>query len=171
MSANMSPITTSPELLQGERRTRRFTLISVALNLFFIGLAIAFFARSYFAPPSVITVNIDRGAAARIERIAATLPPADAEIMRAAYRDNAATLDAARKEVDDDVALIKASFRADPYDVEATRRAMAETRAKYQQFLAKLHDAIAGAAGKMSPAGRTRLAEYSSTRVNITVDR
>ena len=155
----------SPEVVHEERRSRRFMLFSVALNLFLIGVGATMFARSYFAPPSVTTVTIDRSARARIERIAETLPPADAAIMRAAYRDNAATLDAARAATDAGVARIKASFRAEPYDIEATRAATAETRAKFMQFLALVHDAMAQAAGKMSPEGRERLAEYSSARV------
>jgi uncharacterized membrane protein len=169
----MSPqmTATTPELLQEERRSKRFMLISVALNLFFVGIAATLFARSYFAPPSVVTVTIDRSAGARMERIAATLPPGDAEIMRAAYRDNATKLDSARDEFEDAVAAIKQSFRAEPYDAEATRKAMADTRTKHQRFIALLHDAIATAAGKMSPAGRAKLAEYSPTRVTIKTDR
>lgn len=161
----------SPEMIQEERRGKRFMLISLALNLFFIGIGATMLARSYFAAPAVTTVTIDRSANARIERIAETLPPADAAIMRAAYRDNAATLDAARAEVDAGVATVKASFRAQPYDVETTRKATADTRAKFLRFLALVHDAIAGAAEKMSPEGRARLAEYSSARVTIKTDR
>lgn len=161
----------SPEIVREERRSRRFMLFSVALNLFLIGVGATMLARSYFAPPAITTVTIDRSASARIERIAATLPPADAAIMRAAYRDNAATMDAARAEVDAGVARIKASFRAEPYDVEATRKATADTRAKFMRFLALVHDAIAQAAAKMSPEGRARLAEYSSARVTIKTDR
>lgn len=159
------------EISREERRSKRFMLLSVALNLFFIGIAGTLIARAYFAPPSVITVTIDRGAAARMERIAATLPGGDAEIMRAAYRDNAATLDAARDDFEKAVVTIKESFRADPYDVEATRAAMADTRAKHQRFIVLLHDAIAAAAGKMSPTGRIKLAEYSSARVTLKSDR
>lgn len=169
----MSPqiTATAPELLQEERRSKRFMLISVALNLFFVGVAGTLLVRSYFAPPSVVTVTIDRGAGARMERIAATLPPADADIMRAAYRDNATTLDAARDDFEDAVGAIKQSFRTEPYDIEATRKAMADTRVKQQRFIALLHDAISAAAGKMSPAGRAKLAEYSSARVTIKTDR
>ncbi len=115
MSSHMSAVT--PEILQEGRRAKRLTLISVALNLFFVAIAATWVARSYFAPSSVVTVTIDRSAGARIERIAQTLPPADAEIMRAAYRDNAATLDASRAEVDRAVAEIKESFRAQPYNI------------------------------------------------------
>jgi uncharacterized membrane protein len=159
------------EISREERRGKRFMLLSVALNLFFIGVAGTLIARSYFAPPSVITVTIDRGAAARMERIATTLPGGDAEIMRAAYRDNAAPLDAARDDFEKAVVAIKESFRAEPYDLNGTRAAMADTRAKHQRFIVLLHDAIAAAAGKMSPAGRAKLAEYSSARVTIKGDR
>jgi uncharacterized membrane protein len=165
----MSAVT--PELLQERRRAKRFTLISVALNLFFIAIAATWLARSYFAPPPVVTVTIDRSAGARIERIAQTLPPADAEIMRAAYRDNAASLDASRAEVDRAVAEIKQSFRADPYNIETTRRAMMDARVKHQRFIELLHEEIAAAAARMSFAGRAKLAEYSSARVTIRPDR
>jgi len=118
-----------------------------------------------------VTVTIDRSAGARIERIAATLPPADAAIMRAAYRDNAAALDASRAEVDRAVAEIKQSFRAEPYNIEATRKAMADARRNHQRFIELLHEEIATAASKMSSAGRAKLAEYSSARVTIKPDR
>jgi hypothetical protein len=162
---------TAPEVLQEERRAKRFTLISVALNLFFIAIAATWLGRSYFATPAVVTVTIDRSAGARIERIAATLPSADAAIMRAAYRDNAAVLDASRAEVDRAVAEIKQSFRAEPYNIEATRKAMADARRNHQRFIELLHEEIATAASKMSPAGRAKLAEYSSARVTIKPDR
>jgi uncharacterized membrane protein len=154
-----------------ERRAKRFMLLSLAFNLFFIAVAGTLIARAYFSPPLPVSVTIDRRAGARIERIAATLPKSDAEIMRAAYRDNAAKLDAARDEFENALAVIKTSFRAEPYDVEATKKEMAETREKQQVFIALLHDAIASAAAKMSPAGRVKLAEYSSARVTIRPDR
>lgn len=158
-------------VFEEERRSKRYMLLSVALNLFFIAVAATLIARSYLAPAPELTITIDRSAGARIERIATTLPPADAAIMRAAYRDNAATLDLARAEVDRAVEVMKDSFRAKPYDVDASRGKMADTRAKYLRFLTMLHDAIAAAAGKMSPEGRAKLAEYSSARVTVRTDR
>jgi uncharacterized membrane protein len=161
----------SPAASNGDRGARRFTLISLALNLFFIGIAATLFVRYYTAAPSVVTFTIDRRPAARIERIAATLPPADAAIMRAAYRDNAATLDASRSDFEDSVSVIRQTFRTEPYDIEATRKAMNEARAKRQHFDELLHGAIATAAARMSHAGRVKLAEYSSARITTTSSR
>lgn len=163
--------TASPVLSSGDRAARRFTLVSLALNLFFIGTAATLLVRYYTAPPTVISFTIDRRPAARIERIAATLLPADAEIMRAAYRDNAAALDASRSDFERTVTVIRETFRAEPYDIEATRKAMNEARIKRQHFDELLHSAIAAAAAKMSHAGRVKLAEYSSARVTTTSHR
>lgn len=161
----------APVFSREVRRARRLTLASLALNLFVIGAGAVLLVRYYTAPPAVVSFTIDRRPAARIERIAATLPPADAAIMRAAYRDNAATLDASRSDFEGAVAVIRQSFRAEPYDLEATRRAMAEARVKRQHFDELLHGAIATAAAKMSHAGRVKLAEYSSARITTTSNR
>ena len=102
----------------------------------------------------------------RIERIAAILPAADAEVIRAEYRAKAAPVDAAREDFERSVDAIRDTFRAAPYDIEATRAAMAEARGKRQKFDLLLHDIIASAANKMSPAGRQKLADWSPTGRN-----
>jgi len=147
-----------------DRGGRRLVLWSLGLNLFFIGLVAALFLRLSIAPPA--PAPIDRSANGRIERIAATLPAADAEIIRAEYRAKAAPVDAAREEFERDVDAIRQTFRAEPYDGEATRAAMAAARAAHQKFSLLLHDIIASAAGKMSPAGRQKLADWSPTGRN-----
>jgi hypothetical protein len=161
----------SPALPGGDRGARRFMLISLALNLFFIGTAATLLVRYYTAPPTAVSFTIDRRPAARIERIAATLPKNDADIMRAAYRGNAATLDAWRGDFERAVNVIRETFRAEPYDIEATRKAMREARMKRQLFDELLHGAIADAAARMSHAGRVKLSEYSSARVTTTSHR
>ena len=140
-----------------DRTSRRIVLWSLALNLFFIGLVAALVLRLSIAPPP----PIDRSANGRIERIAAVLPAADAAVIRAEYRAKAAPVDAARDEFERSVDAIRETFRAEPYDIEATRAAMAEARGRRQKFDLLLHDIIASAAGKMSPAGRQKLADWS----------
>jgi len=147
-----------------DRISRRIVLWSLGLNLFFIGLVAALVLRLYVAPPA--PPPIDRSANGRIERIASILPAADAEVIRAEYRAKAAPVDAARDEFERAVDTIRKTFRAEPYDIGATRSAMAETRAARQKFDVLLHDIIASAVSKMSPAGRQKLADWSPTGRN-----
>jgi hypothetical protein len=142
-----------------DRTSRRIVLWSLAMNLFFIGLVAALVVRLSIAPPAL--APIDRSANGRIERIAAILPAADAEVIRAEYRAKAAPVDAARDEFERSVDAIRETFRAEPYDIEATRVSMAEARARRQKFDLLLHDIIASAANKMSFAGRQKLADWS----------
>ena len=147
-----------------DRASRRVVLWSLGLNLFFIGLVAALFVRLYIAPPAA--APFDRSAHARIERIAVTLPAADAEVIRAEYRAKAAPVDAAREEFERAVDAIRQAFRAEPYDIEATRAAMAGARAAHQRFEVLMHDIIASAAAKMSTGGRQKLADWSPTGRN-----
>jgi len=151
--------------LQDEDRSGRWlVLVSLALNLFLIGTAGALIVRHYWAPTVNVAAPIDRSATARIERIAMTLPVADAEITRAEFRANAATLDLARNNFEYQIDRMRETFRAEPYNVEMTRSAMAEARAARQHFEELLQDVIASSAAKMSALGRAKLAEYSSNR-------
>jgi uncharacterized membrane protein len=149
-----------------DRTSRRIVLWSLALNLFFIGLVAALLVRLYIAPPTA--VPIDRSANGRIERIAAVLPAADADVIRAEYRAKAAPVDAAREEFERAIDAVRQIFRAEPYDARATRTAMAEARAAHQKFEVLLHDIIASAVSKMSPAGRQKLADWSPTGRNTS---
>jgi uncharacterized membrane protein len=74
------------------RNSRLLLLVSLALNLFFVGAIGTLLVRHYLAPPA--TVPIDRSVAARIERLAATLPPSDADILRAEFRSDKAPVEA-----------------------------------------------------------------------------
>ena len=142
-----------------DRTSRRIVLWSLALNLFFIGLVAALFVRLYIAPPAA--APIDRSATGRIERIAAILPAADAEVIRAEYHAKAAPVDAARDDFERAIDAVRRTFRAEPYDIGATRAAMVEARSARQKFESLLHDIIASAVSKMSPAGRQKLADWS----------
>jgi len=159
-------------MLQGEdRNTRWIALVSLAVNLFFIGTAGALIVRHYWTPSVMVSAPIDRSAGARIERIAATLPSSDAEIMRAEFRAKAATLDAARTDFERAVDRIRETFRAEPYNEAATRVAMSEARVTKLRFDELLQDLIASSAAKMSVPGRAKLAEYSPTRPASSLSR
>lgn len=147
-----------------DRISRRIVLWSLGLNLFFIGLVAALVVRLYVAPPA--PAPIDRSAQGRIERIASVLPAADAEVIRAEYRAKAGPVDAARDEFERALDGTRNTFRAEPYDIAATRNAMAETRTARQKFDVLLHDIVASAVSKMSAAGRQKLADWSPTSRN-----
>jgi uncharacterized membrane protein len=142
-----------------DRNARWLLLVSLALNLFFIGAGGALLVRHY-AAPAAVTPPLDRSVGARIERLAATLPAADADILRSEYRANASRLDAVRdgyRSAQDEVRRV---LRAEPFDPEAMRTAMTATRTARQGFDQMLQDVIAAAAAKMSVAGRNKLADW-----------
>ncbi|MGC1867502.1 MAG: hypothetical protein WA720_15195, partial [Pseudolabrys sp.] len=73
-----------------DRPSSRWLLLgSLALNLFFVGIAIAMMVRSP-AP------SWDRNVFVRVERLAATLPPTDADILRGEINTNRTAIENAQ---------------------------------------------------------------------------
>lgn len=130
-------------------------LASLALNVFLLGLLAAL----YLGPLLTDDGRPDRSAAGRIERIAANLPPADAEVLRAEFRTKAATIDAARDKIEAAQEVVRQRLRAEPFDPGALRAAMGEARAARQSFFSGLNDVVTAAATRMSTDGRDKLAE------------
>ncbi|SRR5271155_1337388 len=149
---------------EGGTRMRWLLLGSLALNLFFVGAAGAVALR-YSSPVPLATVTrIDHSLAARFNRIAATLPPADAQVMRTQLRVEAQKVASAQADLRLSQDEMRKSLRAEPYDPDAMRLAMAENRTARDNFDQVLHDMIAAAAAKMSIVGRTKLAEWPAER-------
>lgn len=164
-------ISASPTLPGEDRGSHWFVLLSLALNLFFIGTIGALIYRHYTAVPLAVTVPLDRSAGGRIERIATTLPAADAEVIRSEFRARAATLDSARSDFENTIDDIRRTFRAEPYSPEATRNATATARVARQRFEQLLHEVIVSSAEKMSSAGRLKLSEFGPPRTTPTPKR
>ena len=142
-----------------ERGSSRWLLLgSLALNLFFLGVAIAMAVRA--PAPSYW----DRNVFVRVERLAATLPPADADILRGEINASRSTI------ADNQLAYHKAQdsihevLRQEPFDPEAMRAAMAKTRAARQAFDQSIQGVFAVIATKISPAGRHALADWPPGR-------
>jgi uncharacterized membrane protein len=150
----------------GGARMRWLLLGSVALNLFFVGAAGAVALRYSSEVPLATVARIDHGLAARLNRIAATLPPADAQIMRAQLRIEAQKVAGAQADLRLSQDDIRKSLRAEPYDANAMRLAMAENRTARDNFDQVLQDMIAAAAAKMSIVGRNKLADWPAAREN-----
>jgi uncharacterized membrane protein len=134
--------------------SRWLLLGSLALNLFFIGIAAAMFIRGP-APR-----HWDRNVFVRVERLAATLPPADAQIVRAAMDTNHAAIAKAQDAYHQARDEMRESLRQDPFKVEALRAAGAKASAARQAYYDLIQNVFADAAAKMSPAGRYALADW-----------
>jgi uncharacterized membrane protein len=145
----------------GERPSRSVLLVSLALNLFVVGVGGALAVRHFWPDGSATAPAPAPTAAARIDRLAATLPGADAEILRAEFRARAVSVEAANTQYRRAQDRIRNALRAEPFRVEPMRAAMAETRATRQRLGEALEDVIASAAVKMSSDGRHKLADWT----------
>ena len=155
-------MTTASVLPAGDRTSRIVLLASLALNLFFLGVMSAGAVRHYWPhPPRHLAIEPSRSAAERIDRLAATLPPEDAEKLRAEFRRSEATLEAAHVAYRRAQEAIRTALRADPFDVAALRSAMLESRTARQSLDVAVQDIIASTAAEMSPAGRSKIAEWA----------
>lgn len=148
-------------------RSSRWLLIgSLALNLFFVGTVGALAVRHAFAPAQPAATERPRTAAGRIERLAAPLPPADGEKLRAAFRAREAAAESGREAVNRAFERIQTALKAEPFDAAQLRAAFAEARAARPLYEQTIQDIIATAAAGMSPEGRTKLADWPSPRPN-----
>jgi uncharacterized membrane protein len=141
------------------RGSSRWLLLgSLALNLFFVGAGIALLIRAPAAP------SWDRNVFVRVERVAATLPPTDADILRGQIKINQAAIEDAQNNYRAAQDVIRETLRQDPFQPEAIRAAMVKTRAARQTFDQTIQGVFAGSAAQMSSAGRHALADWPPDR-------
>lgn len=136
-----------------DERWRWALAISVGLNLFLAALLAAHLLRGTDEVPPT-------SPSGRIERLAASLPPADGDKLRAAMQAASGRITA---DLDDYRAAqdqVRAVLRADPFDPAALREAMREVQARHAVLSAAIQEVVAKAAAAMSPAGRDELAEW-----------
>jgi uncharacterized membrane protein len=142
-----------------ERGASRWLLLgSLALNLFFVGIAIAMAVRA--PAPSYW----DRNVFVRIDRLAATLPPADADILRGEVNANRAPIESAQTAYHTAQDHIREVLRQEPFDVETLRAAMAKTRTARLTSDQTVQGVFAVIAAKISPAGRQAMANWPPGR-------
>jgi len=141
------------------RGSSRWLLLgSLALNLFFVGVALAMAIRAPAAP------GWDRNVFVRVEHIADTLPPSDADLLRGQINANRAAIEDTQTKYHSAQDQIHATLRQEPFDVEVMRAAMAKTRAARQAFDQVIQGVFAFSASQMSPAGRSALADWPPGR-------
>jgi heavy-metal resistance protein len=114
-------------------------------------------------------VGMDRGVEQRFDRIAGALPASDATIMRAEFHTQAIQLATAETQVRLSEQAVRDSLRAQPFDPAAVRTAMDETSQARNRFLQVVHETVASATAKMSPAGREALADWRKRRASTVV--
>jgi uncharacterized membrane protein len=149
-----------------DRSSRLLLVGSLALNLFFIGTIGALAARHYMTSLQPAAVERPRTAVARIERLAAPLPAADAEKLRAAFLARAGAAEGARDALNGAFERIQAALRAEPFDAVRLSAAFKEARTVRPAYELEMQQIIETAAGAMSRAGRNKLAEWPSPRTN-----
>jgi len=142
----------TPAITRGS--SRWLLLGSLALNLFFVGVAVAMAIRAPALPAS------DRNVFVRVEHIADTLPPADADLLRGQITANRQLIDEAQTKYHSAQNSIHVALRHEPFDADAMRAAMAQTRAARQAFDQVIQGVFAFSAAQMSPAGRHALADW-----------
>ena len=153
-------------------RARRYLLAaSLALNLAFAGAAGAMALRhTHKAPvPLKPVAGMEHGMQFHLDRIAASLPPSDAQILHEEVNAEAVKLAAAEAEIRLSKAAVRDSLRAEPFDPRAVRAAMADTSTARDHLFRLLHNAFAVATARMSAAGRQRLADWPANRHDSTV--
>src|SRR3954454_6338290 len=104
-----------------DRPSRWLLIGSLALNLFFVGTLVSLAARTYMLPGQPAATERPRTAAARIERLAAPLPAADAEKLRAAFRAREAAAEGARDALNRALEHLQAALRTQPFDAAQLR--------------------------------------------------
>jgi uncharacterized membrane protein len=152
----MSVAQFAPAMTRGSPRW--LLLGSLALNLFFIGIAVALAVR---APPPPAW---DRDVFVRVERLAASLPAADADLLRGQIQTNRAGIEDAQTKYRAAQDVIRQTLRREPFDAAAMRAAMTQTRAARQNFDQAIQGVFAGTAAQMSSAGRYALADWPPGR-------
>ena len=149
-----------------DRSARWWLIGSLALNLLFIGTIGTLAVRHALAPSQPSATERPRTAAARIERLAAPLPAADAEKLRAAFRAREAAAEGGREGLNRAFERTQAAMRAEPFDAAQLRAAYGEVRAARPVYEQAMQDIIASAAGEMSREGRGKLSEWPSPRTS-----
>ena len=153
-------MTTSPPAAAPAGRWSRWILfVLLALNLFFIGAWAAFAWRHY-----AWERHGHWSPATRIERLAASLPAGDGEKLRGEFRAHQGNIEAAITVYRQAQRHMRDALRAEPFNAEALRAAMAEARTARGKLDETLQGVIATAGAAMTPEGRRGLADWTPYR-------
>lgn len=132
----------------------RFVLpASLALNAFLTGIVVTLWLRPTLPPPPPRPETI-------VAEMAAALPTADADILRASFAARAPHLGNRPRNREETFDRIRAALRAEPFDALTLATIFAEGRRTRDRIDDSIEGALIEAAGKMSPEGRHKLADW-----------
>ena len=146
---------------QPGRLLRWAFLVSLALNLFFIGVAATHALRNQFEGQGHFKPGL------RLDAMVATLPPADGAKLRAALDADMAPVTAAHAAYREAQATARAALAAEPFDAAALDRALADIRVKREDLQRTLQAVVSKAAAQMSPEGRHSLGEWTGVKSQL----
>jgi len=149
----------TPPPARAGRWSRWILFISLALNLFFIGAWAAFAWRHY-----AWERHRPWNPATRIERLAAALPAGDADKLRSEFAARQGNIEAAITTYRQAQQRMREALRAEPFNADALRAAMAESRTARGKLDEALQDVFASAGAAMTPEGRRSLADWTPYR-------
>jgi len=150
--------------IEGAARAPWLLPVSLALNLFLVGAAGAVAIRSSGQVPLSNVARIDSNAMDRVSRIASSLPVNDAQLMRQQLRHEAVKVASAQTDFRLAQEQVRARLRAEPFDPDALRAAMAQVEPAREKYHMILHEMFAAAAMNMSEVGRNKLADWTGAR-------
>lgn len=135
--------------------------VSLALNVCFVGAAGAVAIRYTGDVPLSTVARIDRSVADRIDRLSATLPPADAQLMRAELRAQALKVAAAQADLRLSQEEVRNVLRAEPFDLATMRAALQQVEVARDKYHQVLHQVIEASVANMSVVGRNKIADWT----------
>jgi len=144
-------------LIAETRPWRRIVLWSLALNVFLIGGIAAFLLSTSFQKAAPARTG---GPARQFEMLASRLPAEDANVLRTEFGKKSEAIEDAHRAAHRTRDAVRAALSAEPYDSEATRKAISEAETAHLRLDSLLQDVIASAAGKMTSEGRSKLADF-----------
>jgi len=133
-------------------------LVSLALNLFFIGVSVTHAVRSQFEASGHFKPGL------RLDAMVDTLPASDGATLRAALdaeMDKVTAAHAAYRKAQD---AARQALGAEPFDRVAFEAALADIRAKREGLQKALQAVVVKAAPDMSADGRKRLGEWTAIK-------
>jgi uncharacterized membrane protein len=126
---------------------------SLALNVFLAVLAFQHWRADGPLPPPLPPGEI-------VEKMAATLPPADGAILREVFARHAGGLEMGRPGRDGVIERLGPILLAPEFDAAALRQIFTDGRRRREGFDRVLEEAVVESLSRISPDGRARIAEW-----------